>query len=807
MTDGRERARAYTRAGLRVIPVSPETKRPRVKGFDSLTFTAYRKVKPDDMVAILCGPCPALGATSDDPLGGDWLCCIDRDGDLTRADLAAALGAELPDTLTTHDGMHDWYRVEPGPARDRLKQWAGILGLRKGWAGEGKAPDADVRWCGGYAREHKESAEAFDVEALAVLPDETVQAIVDRRPPADEREADPLGPTRDLPDDDVERLVGVLVPAWPAEGEGRHDAFLALGGMLRRQGISLGSARTVAKALVDGTGSDSSRVKDALDSWTIIDQGRPAYGWSELAKHLHGDVETLRAAVDEATADPWLTRVLEGWPPLRHIQPVADDSAEVPGISAEDALAALPEWVSNHVRAAQEELRTPIDMNLVNAIGVLACAASGRLKLRLTSTYTCHTCLFVCSVADPGQLKSPAFRLAAGPIKAWVAEHQDEGRDALEQRRMAREALESEISVLDGEWKTYGKDPNAPCAQALREKRIRLEVMAPAVPFEFLVQDATPEALSDLLATHGRIACLSSDASKIFSILGGQYSKGQADLGVWLEAYDGEMKEVHRVGRVAVKPQHTQTTLSAVLSIQPEVLERITGNAAMVGEGLVQRFLWVVCQSPGVRWAPGEQPTPVPTDVAETWDAGVRFVLALPLGTEESPGTEVSLSDDARDVYTAFRDELEARMQGNGDLAGDMRGWASKHLERTARIGALLWACDGAEGKALSGEHMARAVVIGRWLIPHALKALHGGEATSDEAAVLHWVGKVAKLLHNDTHAWIKYSDLTYRLTPRRLRQNTDKVLKPLLRDLVGRCALDATADAAHPKYRLPRVQ
>jgi hypothetical protein len=789
MSDGRQRARAYTRAGLRVIPVSPETKRPRVKGFDAPTFTAYQRVKPDDMVAILCGRCPALG--------DDWLLCLDLDGGLSPEGLADALGASLPATLATHDGKHLWYRVEPGSHRDRLKQWAGILGLRKSWTGQGKAPDADVRWCGGYAREYKEPAEAFDVDQIAVLPIATAEAIIALRPAAAEHESEPLGPTRDLPGDAVESLVQALIPAWPDEGQGRHDAFLALGGMLRRQGISQRSTRAVAQSIVEGTGSDRARVKDSADAWTRTDQGLSAYGWSELAKHLHGDAETLLAAIDEATADPWLKRLLESWPPPRPHVSDAEASPVPDGATAEAALEALPEWVSNHVRACQEELRTPLALNIANALGVLACAVSGRLKVRIHANYTAHTCLFVCSVAPPGELKSPSFKLAAAPIKAWVAERQDAERDDLQRRLNDRAAKvkmkEKLIKEHVAQWAEF-----AEAKQSDELTKVSIELMAPEPePFEFLVEDVTPEALSDMLATHGRIACLSSDASKVFNVLGGQYSKGQADLGVWLEAYDGSMPKVHRIGRKSktVEPQHSQTTLSAVLSIQPQVLERITGNAAMVGEGLVQRFCWVMCQSEGKRWAAGEIPTPVPPPVAETWDAGVRFLLDLPT-------SEVRLSAEAFRAYIAWRDELEGRLRG-GDLAGEVCGWASKHLERTARIAAVLWACDGAEGD-VSAEHMARAVALGRWLVPHAVATLQGSD-TEDEQAVLRWVEKAALLLHNDAHAWIKYSDLTYRITPKRLRQNTDKVIKPLLRDLVGRGALEATADAASPKYRVPQ--
>lgn len=585
---------------------------------------------------------------------------------------------------------------------------------------------------------------------------------------------------------DLSRITPEIEPETPGGlRRGGRDVSRALGGWLARRGYH---PDAIAEAVYRHVPSDQPdvRAEQARETAEQFYAGDArAAGFASLEERFGADV---MAELEDAVSDPWVKMMAAQWPPHRPAVPPPPEPA-VATATAEDALAALPDWISDHVRAAQEELRTPLDMNLINALGIIACAASGRLKLRLTSNYTCHTCLFVCSVADPGQLKSPAFRLAAAPIKAWVAEQQDAERDTLEQRRMKRDKLEADVKRLAKAWTDgYDNDPLAPEATELREKRLLLEATLPPTPLEFLVQDATPEALSDLLATHGRIACLSSDASKIFSVLGGQYSKGQADLGVWLEAYDGEMKEVHRVGREAVKPQHAQTTLSAVLSIQPEVLERITGNAAMVGEGLVQRFCWTVCQSSGPRWAPGEQPTPVPAEVSETWDAGVRFVLAI------SPGTEVLMSDEARTVYTAFRDELEERMQGNGDLAGDMRGWASKHLERTARIAALLWACDGAQGRALDAGQMARAVTIGRWLIPHAVRALQGGDSTADEAVVLRWVEKLATDA-GDPKGWVARRTLAHRITPRRLRSPVETRLLPLLRNLVATSRLEADAE------------
>lgn len=712
--EGRQRAQQYTRIGLRVIPVTnDDEKRPKVSGFDAdaPAFTAYQRVKPNDMVAVLCGPCPALGAAQEDPTAGDWLFCLDRDGGLTRQGLAEALGVELPDTLSTHDGMHDWYRVEPGAHRDRLSQWNDVLNIRKTWQGEGKAPTADIKWCGGYARECKEPAEAFDVDQIAVLPVAVAEAIIARRPAADARESEPAGPIRlRLDADAVERMVAALVPAWPAEGEGRHDSFLALGGMLRRQGASLADTQAIAQAIIDGTGSDRSRVKDAADAWRRANAGQPAYGWTELASHLHGDADAILAMIDEATADPWIKMMIAKWPTLKRRKSMP-------------ALDALSPWVRKFVEAQQEELRTPLALTIGVALGAVAACVNGHVRLQLGPNWISETGLYVCCVAPSGQAKSPALKMATAPIKAWVAERQDAERDSREQRKLKREKLEADVKRLAKAWvEGYDEDPNAPEAAELRKKRIELEAMLDAVPLEYLIEDATPEVVVDLLATHGRLACITGEASKVFNLLGGKHdNKGQPDLSAWLEAYDGTLPKVHRIGRKAAEPRHEHTTLSALLMTQPVAMQRVANDPIMCGEGLVPRMTWVVCANDGPRWAPGEQSAPVPSAVLEAWGAGLRRMLDLP------PGTVVRLSGAARAVELAWRDELEGRMQD--DLGGSLAAWTSKHRERVGRIATGLWACDGATGLEISGEQYARAVTLGRWLIDHAKAVIVAGRA------------------------------------------------------------------------------
>lgn len=731
------RADQYSCLGLRVIPVSAtDEKNPQVAGFgaDAPAFTVRGDmfVDSDHLVAIVCGPCPALGATLGDPTAGDWLLCIDLDGDLTAADLADALQTGVPDTLATHDGKHLWYRVEPGPHRDRLRQWNDVLGIRKAWkadGGHGKAPTADLKWCGGYAREYKEMPVEFRVNEIAVLPVELAEAIIARKARESSGESEPLAPVRMALDPDaVERMVATLVEAWPAEGEGRHDAFLALGGMLRRQGVRKADTESIAQSIVDGTGSDRARVKDAADAWHRADKNQPAYGWTELATHLHGDADALLAAIDEATADPWVTMMIAKWPPPRR-----------KSAPSEPVLSALSPWVRDFVVAQQEEMRTPLALNIGVALGAIAACISGHLKVHIHGTWTTETGLYACCIAPPGKKKSPTLKQATAPIKAWVDEQRTAGLAEYSKKVVERKRQALALSKAEAAYKQMygsGDSDEAPRFDELIKAQAEWDAGQDPVKFEMLTADATPEKLVDLLAKHGRIACITGEGSKVFNMLSngsqGKPKAGQADVSAWLDAYDGQLDKVHRIGREAEDPRHKHTTLSALLMVQPVVIRRVVSDPVLCGEGLVPRLTLLSCESDGVRYVPGEIPEPVPTPVAETWDAGLRFLLALP------EGTEIGLDAEARRVLIGWRDELEPRRVSGGDLAGVMAGWAEKTEERAVRIAAGLWACDGAAetSPAITGEQMARAVTICRWFVDHALKVITDGQAQAKRDAL-----------------------------------------------------------------------
>lgn len=282
--------------GLRVVPVPAGAKRPSRGGFGrgSTYSSDPSDFRRSDRIAILTGPCDAAS-------GSAWLVCLDLDGALTRKGASSALSAQLPATLATHKGKHLWYWVRASAERDEIRQWNGVLGVRQEWDGEGKAPDLDLKWDGGYAIEAEPGE--FDLSAIVELPRKALRAILKtwrlrHAGPVEEPGTDDLPEVGPVDADTETELIEAFAEEWPDAGAGRHDASKALGGALRRAGVDRRSTERIAVAVQDAVGSDQPlvRVRGTLDAWDRTHRGEPAFGLATL-RELCGGAERSSSAL------------------------------------------------------------------------------------------------------------------------------------------------------------------------------------------------------------------------------------------------------------------------------------------------------------------------------------------------------------------------------------------------------------------------------------------------------------------------------------------------------------------------------
>ena len=165
-----------------------------------------------------------------------------------------------------------------------------------------------------------------------------------------------------------------------------------------------------------------------------------------------------------------------------------------------------------------------------------------------------------------------------------------------------------------------------------------------AQPVRFFADDCSSEALTSLIANNGGIFSVISTEGGIFDIMAGRYSN-KTNIDVWLKGHCGDSIRVDRLGREPEYIPHPE--LSAILTIQPSVLDEIMTNATMTGRGLIARFLYA---SPPSRigsrifCAP-----PIPADIGEAYRNMVFQMMAIP--RPEKPSV-LTLSEKATELIS-----------------------------------------------------------------------------------------------------------------------------------------------------------
>lgn len=232
----------YVANGLRVLPLSPETKEGARKGFGKAFpdfCTPPHQFRPEELVAILMGPCP-LGAFA----GGRLLCGLDLDSPFDAAALNAALECTLPPTLSSKNGRHLYFWITPmQQLKGELTQGNDVFKTKARGLGA-----LDLRpAAGGYFLERGDwdGPKGFDRTLIRDLPDVAFMALLAARsrskgrPPApcpvslDQYEASPETPMRALGEVALDSLARELASVWPKPGQGGgHDLGLALGGIM-----------------------------------------------------------------------------------------------------------------------------------------------------------------------------------------------------------------------------------------------------------------------------------------------------------------------------------------------------------------------------------------------------------------------------------------------------------------------------------------------------------------------------------------------------------------------------------------------
>jgi Protein of unknown function (DUF3987) len=379
---------------------------------------------------------------------------------------------------------------------------------------------------------------------------------------------------------------------------------------------------------------------------------------------------------------------------------------------------ALPAWMADMVRDLSVATQTNMAIGGTVALGALAAAVGGCAVVRARPDWTEPLNIFVAPAAEPGIRKSAVFRAIFSPLEAAETNlikktepARWEARVQLEVAEAAAEKMKKAAAVAAGREHEHSALSEAHTAYAHAQS-----IKVPPEP-RLLADDATPEAITSLLAEHGgRIAVVSAEGGLLDTLAGGRYSK-QPNIDPLLKGHAGDRIRVDRKGRSSELVEHPALTLC--LTLQPYMLQKMSAVGEFVGRGLLARFLFVV--PPDNLGYRDDDPPALPERVAVTYAAKMQ-ALAETCHDWEQPRTLI-LSPEAACLHRQAVRELEPRLRRSGDLFS-LRDWAAKRMGAITRlVGLLHLAAHGAERAPelpISAQTMAAALELGDFFTEHA---------------------------------------------------------------------------------------
>lgn len=379
----------------------------------------------------------------------------------------------------------------------------------------------------------------------------------------------------------------------------------------------------------------------------------------------------------------------------------------------------LPNPWDELVTAVSQSLPVPLDYAACAMLGVASAAMVGRVEVQPKTGHREAIQLYLCLGGESGTNKSAAMRIFAEPLHDWLGIEASVVRKRNHDREVERERLKEKLkdSAIEREE-----------AWEINEKIDQLE---DEPEIERILSDTTPEALARCMKRQGGKAILYTDEGGFINVLAGNtYGKGgMANIDTVLKGFDNG--SVHII-RVAADPiDLPRTSLSVTVGMQPAMLARLTANEDLTDRGFPQRLLYFIPEN-NIQVKIEHLPT-VPADLLAQWSKLIGQLSSLHRG---QPGVmTISMEEDAAEVLYGYRATLNERL--TSDLGGNaaIRAWIRKAHGKTARLAALLQLMDNPESKEVDLVHLNLAVALMEgYFIPHATKALGGGEKLSMDA-------------------------------------------------------------------------
>ncbi|MBR5315753.1 MAG: DUF3987 domain-containing protein, partial [Firmicutes bacterium] len=415
---------------------------------------------------------------------------------------------------------------------------------------------------------------------------------------------------------------------------------------------------------------------------------------------------------------------------------------------------ALPTAIGAYVMAVSEHAQIAPDMAGTMSLGVLAVCVQGKYQIEGNTDHYEPLSLYTLVIAPPGERKSSVMSAMTKCLYEYEDAYNKAHRKELRANKLQRSKLERQRSFLEEKLKN---EEDETVEQQLLEVLEKLDEIPELNPLRLLADDASIEALTSLLAKHnGRMGVVSAEGGA-FDNIRGRYSQVQ-NIDVWLKGHCGDPIMIDRLGREAEKINNPH--LSAILAIQPYVLQEIMLDEKLSGRGFLARLLY--SSLPPYRDEKSFGGPGLPKNVKNEYSKAISNLLDIPAG--EEPET-LKLSQEAYSRMGAYFKEHQAYLKGEGQIIQD---WANKYIGTVLRIAGLIHLGDGNKGTLVSVDTVDRAISLGSYFLKHAEYAysLVGNDETLKRAKYV--LMKIKNKEYQSFKMWQMEKDCRHKLFRRK---------------------------------------
>ncbi len=503
------------------------------------------------------------------------------------------------------------------------------------------------------------------------------------------------------------------------------------------------------------TGADAGRMDQLFrrsglmrDKWDRQQSGS-TYGALTIQKAIQMTTDVYKPKIEIQEVYNETLGTIQDEKPVQTQEKNAQEFAEIKPLKPQQntlptfPIDCLPPVLRDYVSAVAEHSQTSPDMAAVIGLGVLAVCLQGKYLVQGVPGYTEPLSLYTVVIAAPGERKSSVMKDMTRFLSEYEKDFNERRAGDIKANKQEREAIERKIAGIK---KKLENKTSEELELQLRDYEAQLEQLPEMKPARFFADDCSSEALTSLIANNHGIFSVISTEGGIFDIMAGRYS-GKGNIDVWLKGHCGDAIRVDRMGR---EPEYIpHPALSAILSIQPSVLDEIMSNTTMTGRGLIARFLYA---SPASRIGTRIFCTePISPEIEISYKNLIYQLMAIEM--LEEPRVLVA-SQNATVCISEYFKEHEKYLIGEGQGISD---WASKYIGSILRIAGLLHLGQmQKEDTEISEETMKSAIEIGKFFLAHSVYAYSMmGTDISIQKARFVW-GKIEKKQITE----IKRSDL-----------------------------------------------